>query len=135
MKDTLRLGLTRQETVRIDPARVIDFLGEDGQVYATPFMVSDVEYACWRLLNEHLDANETSVGVHVTIEHLGATPLGCDVRIDVEISGIDRRRVDFETIVRDAEDTVGRMRHSRFVIDAQAQVARIKAKSARLHSR
>ena len=49
-------------------------------VYATPRMVSDVEYACRDFLLAHLDAGEDSVGAHVSIDHLAATPLGLTVR-------------------------------------------------------
>ena len=132
MNITLCIGLTRQEQRVVDSRRVIDFLGDDGQAYSTPAMISDVEYACWRLLNEHLDPTQTSVGVHVMMEHVGATPLGFEVVIDVEVSGVERKRVDFETMVRDADGVVGRMRHSRIVVDSKEQIARIQAKRERL---
>ena len=79
MNITLCIGLTRQEQRVVDSRRVIDFLGDDGQAYSTPAMISDVEYACWRLLNENLDPTQTSMGVHVMMEHVGATQLGFEV--------------------------------------------------------
>ena len=70
-------------------------MGREGMVYATPKMVSDVEYACRDWLVGHLDAGEDSVGTHVTIDHLAATPLGLSVSIEVAVEAIDRKKINF----------------------------------------
>ena len=77
----------------MDEARCIGFMGKEGMVYATPRMVSDVEYACRDFLLAHLDPGEDSVGAHVSIDHLAATPLGLTVRIEARIAELDRRKV------------------------------------------
>jgi fluoroacetyl-CoA thioesterase len=100
-------------------------------VYSTPRMVLDVEFACRNLLLEHLDDGEDSVGAHVSIDHLAATPLGLDVTIDVKIVEIDRRRVTFEFSVRDPVEDCGRGRHVRFVADKARSFERIRAKRAK----
>jgi fluoroacetyl-CoA thioesterase len=76
MKETLRPGLSHRKEITVDEKRCIGFMGREGMVYATPMMVSDVEYACRDFLLEHLDAGEDSVGTQVVIDHLAATPLG-----------------------------------------------------------
>jgi len=101
-------------------------------VYATPRMVSDVEYACRDYLLAHLDAGEDSVGAHVSIDHLGATPPGVEVIVEARIAAIDRRRVTFEFSVRDPLEEVGRGNHVRFVVDTAKSRERISAKRARL---
>ena len=75
MKDSLTARLELKKTVTGRRTRCIGFMGKEGMVYATPRMVSDVEYAC-RDSARHLDAGEDSVGAHVSIDHLAATPLG-----------------------------------------------------------
>ena len=69
MKGSLQPGLSFRKEVLIDESRCIGFMGREGMVYATPKMVSDVEYACRDWLVGHLDAGEDSVGTHVTIDH------------------------------------------------------------------
>src|ERR1041384_7603872 len=101
MKSTLKPGLRFTKEILIDEARCIGFMGKEGMVYATPKMVSDVEYTCRDYLLGHLDAGEDSVGAHVSIDHLAATPLGLEVRIDVKIVEGDRRRVPFGFTVGD----------------------------------
>ena len=73
MKESLKPGLELKKTLTIDESRCIGFMGKEGMVYATPRMVSDVEYACRDFLLSHLDAGEDSVGAHVSIDHLAAT--------------------------------------------------------------
>lgn len=131
MKSTLKVGLASTNRVTVDESRCIGFMGKEGMVYATPRMVSDVEYACRDFLLEHLDEGEDSVGAHVSIDHLAATPLGLEVTIDVRIVDIEKRRVTFEFSVRDPVEECGRGRHVRFVADKAKSFERIKAKRAK----
>ena len=117
MKPSLRAGLRFTKEVLIDESRCIGFMGKEGMVYATPKMVSDVEYACRDWLVAHLDPGEDSVGTHVTIDHLAATPLGLKVSISVTVKEIDRKKVAFEFSVRDPVEECGRGTHVRFVVE------------------
>ena len=131
MKSTLQVGLSSTTSVTVDESRCIGFMGKEGMVYATPRMVSDVEYACRNFLLEHLDEGEDSVGAHVSIDHLAATPLGLEVTIEVRIVDIEKRRVTFEFSVRDPIEECGRGKHVRFVADKAKSFERIKAKRAK----
>jgi predicted thioesterase len=130
MKATLKQGLEFRKTIAVDQERVIGFMGKEGAVYATPRMVSDVEYTCRDLLLEHLDAGEDSVGAHVSIDHLAPTPMGMSVTIDIKVAEVDRRKVVFEFLVKDIEE-VGRGRHVRFVVDTAKTRERLAAKRAK----
>jgi len=132
MKASLAPGLAFERRLVVDEARCIGFMGSDNRVYATPQMVNDVEYACRDFLLQQLDAGEDSVGAQVSIDHLGPTPPGFEVRIQVKIAGIDGRRVTFEFSVRDAAEEVGRGTHVRFVVDTARTRERVAAKRARL---
>jgi fluoroacetyl-CoA thioesterase len=131
MKQSLRSGLTTSKTVPIDETRCIGFMGKEGAVYATPRMVSDVEYTCRDMLLEHLDAGEDSVGTHVSIDHLAPTPMGVDVTIDVRITEVDRRKVIWEFSVKDPIEEVGRGKHVRFVVETAKTRERLAAKRAK----
>jgi len=131
MKSTLQVGLAATKRLAVDETRCIAFMGKEGMVYATPRMVSDVEYACRDLLLEHLDEGEDSVGAHVSIDHLAGTPLGFEVTIDVRIVDVEKRRVTFEFSVRDSIEECGRGKHVRFVADMAKSFERIKAKRAK----
>lgn len=130
MKGTLQKGLSFEKTLRIDDKRCIGFMGKEGMVYATPMMVSDVEYACRDWLLEHLDAGEDSVGAQVVIDHLAPTPFGFEVEIKIKVVEVDRRKVVFAFSVSDIEE-VGRGTHTRFVVDGAKTKERLAAKRAK----
>jgi predicted thioesterase len=131
MKPSLKTGLSHSRSVEIDESRCIGFMGREGMVYATPRMVSDVEYTCRDFLLAHLDAGEDSVGAHVSIDHLAATPLGLEVRIEVRIAEIDRRKITFEFTVDDPVEQCGRGKHVRFVVETAKSRERLAAKRAK----
>jgi fluoroacetyl-CoA thioesterase len=128
MKQSLKAGLELKKSVTVDEARCIGFMGKEGMVYATPRMVSDVEYACRDFLLAHLDAGEDSVGAHVSIDHLAATPLGLTVEISAQVVEVDRRKVTFEFTVHDPVEQCGRGKHVRFVVETAKSRERLAAK-------
>ena len=131
MKASLKPGLEHRKSIVVDEGRCIGFMGKEGAVYATPRMVSDVEYTCRDFLLQHLDPGEDSVGAHVSIDHLAATPLGLAVSIDIKVSEIDRRKVVFEFSVRDPVEQCGRGKHVRFVVETAKTRERLAAKRAK----
>jgi predicted thioesterase len=130
VKSSLKSGLTASKTVEIDESRCIGFMGKEAAVYATPRMVSDVEYACRDMLLAHLDEGEDSVGAHVSIDHLAPTPMGMKVTLEVKIVEVDRRKVVFDFSVKDIEEA-GRGRHVRYVVETAKTRERLAAKRAK----
>jgi predicted thioesterase len=131
MKQTLKKDLSFSKNLLVDESRCIGFMGKEAMVYATPRMVSDVEYACRDFLLQHLDPGEDSVGARVEIDHLAATPLGLEVTIEAKIAEIDRRKITFEFSVHDPVEPVGRGRHVRFVVETAKTRERLAAKRAK----
>ena len=131
MKQTLKEDLSFSKNLLVDESRCIGFMGKEAMVYATPRMVSDVEYACRDFLLQHLDPGEDSVGARVEIDHLAATPLGLEVTIEAKIAEIDRRKITFEFSVHDPVEPVGRGRHVRFVVETAKTRERLAAKRAK----
>jgi fluoroacetyl-CoA thioesterase len=131
MKSSLAAGLSTTKELLVDEARCIGFMGKEGMVYATPRMVSDVEYTCRDFLLAHLDPGEDSVGAHVSIDHLAATPLGLQVRIEAHVTEVDRRKIVFEFSVHDPVEQCGRGKHVRFVVETAKTRERLAAKRAK----
>jgi predicted thioesterase len=117
---------TRRLTVGRD--RTIGFMGDDMRVYATPSMVSDVEYTCRDFLVHLLAEGQDSVGARVEIDHLAPTLLDMWAEIRIEIAAIEKRRVTFAFEVRDAIEVVGRGSHTRFIVDKPKTAERLAAK-------
>ncbi len=132
MELKLHTGMTTSEHIRVDEDRSIAFMGEAARIYSTPSMVSDVEYACLRLIQKHLAEEQSSVGMHVSIDHLAPTPMGCEVEVRVTVSAVDGRKITLDARVRDAVELVGRGVHVRYVIDVPRQRRRIEEKARRI---
>jgi fluoroacetyl-CoA thioesterase len=130
MKPTLTAGLTFTKRITVDEARVIAFMGDDCRVYATPRIISDIEYTCRNFLLQHLDPGEDSVGTRVNVEHIGPALLGAEVSIDVKVTGVDGRRVTFEATVKEGADDVLRGTHERFVVAVDKVRERLLKKRA-----
>jgi len=130
MKPTLKLGLAHTQKITVDEPRVISFMGDDCRVYATPRIISDVEYTCRDFLLPHLDPGEDSVGTKVNWEHVGPALLGAEVAISIKLIQVDGRRVTFEAKVDDGADAVARGTHERFVVDVQKVRERLLKKKA-----
>ncbi len=131
MKDSLKAGLTLTRRIAVDEERAVGLLGPGLEVYATPSMVRDIEIVSHDLIVEHLDEGEESVGTHISVDHLGATPLGMFVDITVSVVEVDGRRLRLDAEVKDEIEQVGRGRHDRFVVDIEKQKARLEAKLAK----
>jgi fluoroacetyl-CoA thioesterase len=132
MQSTLELGVSHTERITIDRDRTIGFLGEQMRLYSTPSMVRDIEYTSLQLIQGHLDEGESSVGIHIAVDHLAATPLGQWVDVEVTVSAVDGRKVTLLASVRDAVEQVGRGEHIRFVIDIDKHTKRLQKKLAQL---
>ena len=135
MDPHLKAGVSATEHILVERDRSIAFMGETARVYSTPSMVNDVEYACLRLIQKYLAAEQSSLGMHVSIDHLAPTPVGCEVEIRVTVSRVDGRKVILDTEVRDAVEVIGRGVHVRYVIDVARQALRIGEKRKLLESR
>jgi len=131
MKDTLTKGLTKTSRFGIDEHRTISFIGDDCGVYATPYLLYDIEVVSRNLINEHLDEGEDSVGTHADISHMAATPSGMWADIKVTITEVKGRKVDLEFECKDAIDAIAKGTHSRFIVDKNKAAEQIKSKMRR----
>jgi fluoroacetyl-CoA thioesterase len=131
MKPSLQIGATLTRRIVINRDRTIGFMGEDARVYATPSMIMDIEQTCRKLILEHADAGEDSVGIEVSVKHLAATLPGMTVEIAVTVANVEGRKVVFEVHAKDELEIISTGSHSRFVVDIAKTVERLKAKAAK----
>lgn len=132
MKTTIAPGLTFAQRVTINGPRTIDFMGDEGRVYATPALVRDIEMTCREGLLGHVDANEDSVGARIELDHLAPTLPGMHVDIHASVIAIKGRLVTFEVAARDDLEEIARGKHVRFVVDKSKTVERLKTKRAKV---
>jgi predicted thioesterase len=131
MKESLRVGVSKVTSLVVDVERTIGFMGEEGRVYSTPNLVRDVEHTCRDLLREHGDASEDSVGMEVSLRHLAPTLLGMNVEITVTVKAVEGRKVSFDVTAKDELEPISTGSHTRFVVDVNKTIERLKAKAAK----
>lgn len=131
MKADLRPGVSRTNAVTVDRDRSIGFMGEEGRVYGTPYLVRDIEQTCRELLLEHGDAGEDTVGTDIAIKHVAPTLLGMSVEITVTVSAVEGRKVSFDVSAKDEIEPICSGTHGRFVVDVGKTIERLKAKAAK----
>jgi len=137
MKDTLKPGLTYQFKLKIPATKMVPQLYPESapfqqmpEVLATGYLVGLLEWACIEAINPHLDwPREQSLGTHIDVSHLAATPAGLTVTVDVRLDTIEGRKLRFTLSAHDGVDKITEGRHERVVIDADRFRARVAAKT------
>lgn len=136
MKETLKPGIKYQHKFLVPKSKTVPALYPEAEefvampkVYATGFMVGFLEWACIKALNPHLDwPQEQTVGTHIDVSHLAATPPGLEVTATVELLAVEGKKLTFAVEAHDGIDLIAKGRHERFVIDRQKFDARLEAK-------
>jgi fluoroacetyl-CoA thioesterase len=137
MKPTLKVGLKHSFSYKILENKTVPFTYPESpeisampKVFATGFMIVLIEWACVRLLKPHLDAGEGSLGIHVDVSHLAATPPGFTVTVDVEVVEVNGREIDFKVRAHDGVDLIAEGWHERAVVTWDRFNERVAQKAA-----
>ena len=97
----------------------------DLEVLGTPRLLAWCEEATCAAVE--LAEQDTSVGTHVDVRHLGASPVGSTVTARAELVERDGRTLRFTVTVVDDEDTVvGSGTVERVVVDRERFLARLR---------
>jgi fluoroacetyl-CoA thioesterase len=138
MKATLTPGLAHRFTYRVPANKTVPCLYPEvpefqtmPAVFATGFMVGLMEWTCMQLMDPHLEPGEGSLGVHIDVSHIAATPPGLAVTVDAECVKVEGRRISFNVKAHDGIDSIGEGRHQRFVVAWDQFNERLQAKAAK----
>jgi fluoroacetyl-CoA thioesterase len=137
MKATLKAGLTHRFTYQVPADKTVPHLYPEAdefqvmpRVFATGFLVGLMEWTCIQLLAPHLDAGEGSLGTHIDVNHVAATPAGLKVTVDAECSAIQGRRASFKVRAHDGLDLIGEGKHERAIVTWDRFNAKVAEKAA-----
>jgi fluoroacetyl-CoA thioesterase len=97
-------------------------------VFSTPALVGLMESAAVAALEGHLSPGQTTVGGHIDVHHLAATPVGMQVRARAELASVEGRKLFFKIQAWDAAELIGEAEHERFIVDEARFLARVQAK-------
>ncbi len=126
----LKLGTTSESSLTVDEGRTAVHLGSGTlRVFATPAMVLLIEDTCRRMVEPHLAAGESTVGVSLKVRHLAPTPMGQTVRCRAEVVGVEGVVITFRAEVWDPTEKIGEAEHKRAVIEVDRFLRRVEAKA------
>jgi predicted thioesterase len=100
-------------------------------VFSTPALVGLMESAAVSALTGHMAPGQSTVGGHIDVRHLAATPVGMQVRAKAELTAIDGRKLVFKVQAWDEVELIGEADHDRFVIDEAKFMAKVAMKNQR----
>jgi fluoroacetyl-CoA thioesterase len=134
MNFAVKVGSTKERTIRISSAQTTSFLWEGENVLSTPSMISEMEETCRLLLKEQfiLHGDWDSVGTLVNIRHLAATPVGARVVFKARVVSVDARRVLFDVEASDRLERIGDGKHERFIINVPSFRDKFRSKQKQL---
>lgn len=97
-------------------------------VFSTPALVGLMESAAVKALDGHIPTGQTTVGGHIDVHHLAATPVGMKVRARAELVTLEVRKMIFKVKAWDETELIGEATHERFLVDEARFTARVQAK-------
>jgi len=129
MKAGLKVGSTGTFSFVVESQHAIDFAGGGmPAILSTPRLIGFLERASREALTPFLDAGESSVGLHVDVDHLAATPLGVTVTCLARVVNMEGRTISFQVEARDNHEVIARGFHRRRVIAIDRFAQRVQAK-------
>ena len=125
----LARGLSAEIEHSVTEADTASHWGSGGlPVFSTPALVGLMESAAVIALTGHLSPGQTTVGGHIDVHHLAATPVGVTVRARAELVAIQGRKLVFKIQAWDEAELIGEADHDRFAIDEAKFMAKVQAK-------
>jgi fluoroacetyl-CoA thioesterase len=116
MRGKIEVGRTYQSQTRVEEWMTAEKAGNRGvDVLSTPMLLQLVEEAAMQCIAPILSEEEISLGTHVDLAHLAATPVGLIVRTEVEVLKVDGRRVEFAFTAFDEREKIAEGTHERYV--------------------
>lgn len=134
-------GLTHHESLTVTEALTVPAMSQAftgfvdmPPVFATAFMVGFIEWTCIEALRPYLTDGQKTVGTHVDVSHVAATPVGMSVTADVELVEVEGRKLRFRVACRDEGGPIGEGFHERVIIDHKRFLARVGAKRRKVRN-
>ena len=138
METALRVGLTGRKEITVTCDMMASSIGSGHvYVYATAMMIAGMEATAVDLLQPLLPEGCTTVGTHVDVSHVSATPCGMKVRFTAELTGIspNGKGFTFRVAAYDAGGLIGEGTHERVMVNGEAFEHRTHTKAENLAHR
>ncbi len=124
-------GLTGTATAVVTDTLMAPHAGSgSAPVYASPSMIALMEGAAVDCVETLLPRDHISLGTHLDIQHIAATPKGLTVTAHATLTAVDGRKLSFSLEAHDGVELIGKGRNTRVFVDSPRFKARLDAKAA-----
>lgn len=125
----MELGKIASITVICDKTNIAGNLGSgDVEVFATPSMIANMEYAAAKCVLEDMGEGQTTVGTYLDVKHTAATPMGMKVTCYAQLTAVEGKMLTFKVWAEDECGPIGEGTHGRAIINREKFLARVNAK-------
>ena len=130
MVERLKVGLRGESSLTVGTNDTAPRIGSGRiPVMGTPVMINLMEAAALEAVEHLLDDGHQSLGMHLDVSHIAATPIGMRAVAEAELVEIDGRKLAFAVRARDETGPIGEGRHLRVVVNVARFEERLKAKT------
>ena len=120
MEFNLKAGmLFTSEIVVEEKDTAVAFGSGNMYVLSTPMMIGLMENAALNAIDAYLPKGYQTVGIHLDVKHLAATPMGMKASATAELIEIDGKKLKFKVVAYDEKDKIGEGYHSRFIVESE----------------
>lgn len=128
---TIPIGTTGSKAITVADEHTAPFVGSGRvRVLATPVMINMFEAAALEAIEHLLADGHQSLGTHLNVSHLAATPVGMQVTATADVISVEGRLVKFKVSARDERDLIGEGVHDRVVVNVAKFDLRVQEKIA-----
>lgn len=101
-----------------EPQESAAALGSGGlEVYSTPALVALFEIAAKRVVDAHLPAGHSTVGIEIQVKHLKATKIGKKVRCTATVTAVEGKKIRLTGEMWDEDGKIGEGTHTRYIVN------------------
>ena len=127
----IRAGLSGSAELVVGDEHTAPSIGSGKvRVLATPVMINLIEAAALAAVEHLLQQGYQSLGTHLDVHHIAATPVGMKVRATAEVTAVNGRTVTFKVSAHDEKDLIGHGTHERVVVNVAKFDQRVQQKLA-----
>jgi len=131
MAQKLEIGRSYQSQTRVEEWMTAEKGGNKGvDVLSTPMLIQLIEQAAINCIVPILGTDEITLGTHVELAHMAATPVGMIIRTEVEIIAIEGRRITFAVTAFDEREKIAEGVHERYISERAKFLERLEEKQS-----
>ena len=134
MANVLQPGVRGSLEKTVDTSLLADAVGSGlVHVFSTAMMIAGIEETAVASVQTRLEEGLTTVGTHVDVSHVAATPCGMKVRFETELVAVspNGKGLTFKVQAFDETGLIGEGEHKRVVVAKEKFEKRTREKLSR----